>query len=181
MTNTFISVYFCENSSSPYLHIFYFQESCESESDKNNRGSAGEEAILIGDRDSKYEEEQEQGTSEMYRSMDYTKHGYLTTSTPCSELGLRLLIYQRGGGFLALMPCILVSSLTFLNPLGLFLLVLLLLAMFPIDLILWMNRFFLIDLVFPLTIVLFLIISLVLLVIGLPPPIGWISLIIGLL
>ena len=82
----FISVSFCEKySSSPYLRIFYFQESCESESDEDNRESAGEEAILIGDRDSEYEEEQEQGTSEMYRSMDYTKRGYPTTSTPCSE------------------------------------------------------------------------------------------------
>ena len=98
---------------------------------------AGEEYIPIGEENLD-ELELEHGTSEICQRMECKKHGYPTTSTPCSETRPCLLIYQREGGLSVLTPGIFVTSLIFQH---LFLLALILLAIFPIGLILLMSLF----------------------------------------
>ena len=88
------NVSFCEKFLCPFvkntlLHPIYVFSTSRSRvrvsPTKTTVSQLEKRPIPISDRDSEYEEEQEQGMSEMYRSMDYTKRGYPTTSTPCSE------------------------------------------------------------------------------------------------
>lgn len=76
---TFLSLNFVEiHSSLLCLHFFYLQDSSGSELDE-------EECMPIGGENLGDEEEPEQGTSEIFRSMECTKRGNPATSTPSSK------------------------------------------------------------------------------------------------